>query len=90
MGKSEILAFGAGLLRTGRRGSHRAAADDHFPDTWTRVIEEAHQYDGKTAFSSWLFTIARNLVTLSRENSVVGLRSCQSQPLRRRPKAGDF
>jgi RNA polymerase sigma-70 factor, ECF subfamily len=41
----------------------RAAADDYFQDTWTRVLEKAHQYDGKTAFSSWLFTIARNLVT---------------------------
>src|SRR5205085_7402102 len=43
--------------------SDRAAADDYFQDTWTRVLERANQYDGKTSFSAWLFTIARNLVT---------------------------
>ena len=27
-----------------------------------RVLERGHQYDGKSKFESWLFTIARNLV----------------------------
>jgi RNA polymerase sigma-70 factor (ECF subfamily) len=37
-------------------------AQDFFQETWIRVLERGHQYDGKFKFESWLFTIARNLV----------------------------
>jgi RNA polymerase sigma-70 factor (ECF subfamily) len=37
-------------------------AEDFFQETWIRVLERGHQYDGKYKFESWLFTIARNLV----------------------------
>lgn len=40
----------------------RALAEDLFQETWIRVLERGHQYDGKSKFESWLFTIARNLV----------------------------
>ena len=40
----------------------RTRAEDFFQETWIRVLERGHQYDGKSKFESWLFTIARNLV----------------------------
>lgn len=39
----------------------REAAEDLFQETWLRVLERGNQYDGKHNFSTWLFTIARNL-----------------------------
>jgi RNA polymerase sigma-70 factor, ECF subfamily len=42
--------------------SRRERAEDFFQETWIRVLERGHQYDGKSKFESWLFTIARNLV----------------------------
>lgn len=46
------------LLLTG----NRASAEDFFQETWLRVLERGHQYDGRWKFESWLFTVARNLV----------------------------
>jgi RNA polymerase sigma-70 factor (ECF subfamily) len=40
----------------------REPAEDFFQETWIRVLERGHQYDGKHKFEAWLFTIARNLV----------------------------
>ena len=37
-------------------------AEDFFQETWIRVLERGHQYDGKSKFEGWLFAIARNLV----------------------------
>jgi RNA polymerase sigma-70 factor, ECF subfamily len=37
-------------------------AEDFFQETWIRVLERGHQYNGKFKFEAWLFTIARNLV----------------------------
>src|SRR6185437_6271116 len=42
--------------------SSRERAEDFFQETWIRVLERGHQYDGKHKFEAWLFTIARNLV----------------------------
>jgi RNA polymerase sigma-70 factor (ECF subfamily) len=42
--------------------SHHERAEDFFQETWIRVLERGHQYDGKSKFEAWLFTIARNLV----------------------------
>jgi RNA polymerase sigma-70 factor (ECF subfamily) len=40
---------------------NRETAEDLFQETWLRVLERGSQYDGKHNFSTWLFTIARNL-----------------------------
>jgi RNA polymerase sigma-70 factor, ECF subfamily len=40
---------------------HRDVAEDLFQETWIRVLERGHQYDGKHEFSTWLFAVARNL-----------------------------
>lgn len=37
-------------------------AEDFFQETWIRVLERGSQYDGRHEFTTWLFTIARNLV----------------------------
>lgn len=37
-------------------------AEDFFQETWLRVLERGHQYDGRWKFEAWLFAIARNLV----------------------------
>jgi RNA polymerase sigma-70 factor (ECF subfamily) len=41
--------------------SNRELAEDLFQETWIRVLERGHQYNGKHEFSTWLFTVARNL-----------------------------
>jgi RNA polymerase sigma-70 factor, ECF subfamily len=40
----------------------RERAEDFFQETWVRVLERGHQYEGKFKFETWLFAIARNLV----------------------------
>jgi RNA polymerase sigma-70 factor, ECF subfamily len=42
--------------------SDAARAEDFFQETWIRILERGHQYDGRHKFEAWLFTIARNLV----------------------------
>ena len=41
---------------------HPERAEDFFQETWIRVLERGHQYDGKSKFEAWLFAIARHLV----------------------------
>jgi RNA polymerase sigma-70 factor (ECF subfamily) len=40
---------------------NRATAEDLFQETWLRVLEKGHQYDGRNKFSAWLFSIAHNV-----------------------------
>jgi RNA polymerase sigma-70 factor (ECF subfamily) len=40
----------------------RTRAEDFFQETWIRVLERGHQYDGRSKFEAWLFAIARHLV----------------------------
>jgi RNA polymerase sigma-70 factor (ECF subfamily) len=50
------------LLRYLAHMTHnRASAEDLFQETWIRVLEKGHQYDGKSRFSTWLMTIAHNV-----------------------------
>jgi RNA polymerase sigma-70 factor, ECF subfamily len=39
----------------------RDIVDDLVQETWLRVLERGHSYDGKSRFEPWLFTVARNL-----------------------------
>ena len=41
--------------------ANRELAEDLFQETWIRVLERGHQYDGKHEFSTWLYAVARNL-----------------------------
>jgi RNA polymerase sigma-70 factor (ECF subfamily) len=39
----------------------REDVNDLVQETWLRVLERGHSYDGVSRFEPWLFTIARNL-----------------------------
>ena len=41
---------------------NRETAEDIFQETWMRVLKRGDQFNGKSRFDTWLFTIARNLV----------------------------
>ncbi len=41
---------------------NRNLAEDLFQQTWLRVLERGHQYNGRWKFEGWLFSIARHLV----------------------------
>src|SRR5689334_3689379 len=41
---------------------NREQAEDHFQEVWMRVLTRGTQFNGKSRFETWLFTIARNLV----------------------------
>src|SRR5580692_11000675 len=40
---------------------NRELAEDLFQETWIRVLERGHQYDGTHEFSTWLYAVERNL-----------------------------
>src|SRR5262245_26806893 len=40
---------------------NRELAEDLFQETWIRVLERGHQYDGVHEFITWLYAVARNL-----------------------------
>lgn len=42
---------------------NRELAEDLFQETWMRVMLRGSQFNGSARFDTWLFTIARNLVT---------------------------
>jgi RNA polymerase sigma-70 factor, ECF subfamily len=41
--------------------ANHATAEDLFQETWMRVLEKGHLYDGKSRFVTWLLTIAHNV-----------------------------
>ena len=41
--------------------ARRESVDDWMQETWVRVLDRAAQYDGRSRFETWLFSIARNL-----------------------------
>lgn len=51
---------------------NRELAEDLFQETWIRVMERGHQYNGRQEFSTWLYAVARNLTIdyLRRKNPV--------------------
>lgn len=53
---------------------NRELAEDLFQETWIRVLERGHQYDGKHEFSTWLYAVARNLsIDYLRKKSPISL-----------------
>lgn len=54
--------------------SNREVAEDLFQETWIRVLVRGSQFNGRSRFDTWLFTIARNLVIdLSRKRTMASL-----------------
>jgi RNA polymerase sigma-70 factor (ECF subfamily) len=76
---------------------NRDLAEDLFQETWIRVMERGHQYDGRREFSTWLYAVARNLTIDSlRRKSPVSLDGLMDdedrapfEPVDPRPSAWD-
>lgn len=70
------------MFLTGRR----EIAEDLFQETWIRVLLRGAQFNGKSRFDTWLFTIARNLVIdLSRKKTMASLDEMQDPGEDERP-----
>jgi RNA polymerase sigma-70 factor (ECF subfamily) len=54
--------------------SRREQAEDLLQETWMRVLERAGQFNGRSRFEPWLFSIARNLAIdhLRRGHNLLG------------------
>ena len=53
---------------------NREVSEDLFQEVWIRVLLRGAQFNGKSRFDTWLFTIARNLVIdLSRKRTMASL-----------------
>ena len=53
---------------------NRELAEDLFQETWIRVLDRGHLYDGEHEFSTWLYAVARNLtIDYLRKKSPVSL-----------------
>lgn len=68
-----VLQYQPRLLRYLQHLSgSRDTARDLFQETWVRVLERGHQYDGRSPFGTWLYTLARNLTIdhLRRKNPI--------------------
>jgi len=58
------------LFLTGRRDR----IEDLVQETWVRVLARAAQYEGRSKFEAWLFSIARNLaIDGSRQKRILSL-----------------
>jgi len=74
---------------------NRDLAEDLFQETWIRVLERGHQYDGEHEFSTWLYAVARNLtIDYLRKKSPLSLDGLMEdeehaplEPVDRRPMA---
>ena len=77
---------------------NRELAEDLFQETWIRVLERGHQYDGKHEFSTWLYAVARNLtIDYLRKKSPLSLdglmedeEHARSEPTDPRPAAWEI
>ncbi len=53
---------------------NRDTAEDLFQEVWMRVLVHGSQFNGRSRFETWLFTIARNLVIdQSRKRTMISL-----------------
>ena len=57
---------------------NREMAEDIFQETWMRVLNRGDQFNGRSRFDTWLFTIARNLVIdVRRKRTMASLEAMQ-------------
>ncbi len=62
--------------------ARRELAEDWAQETWVRVLDRASQYDGRSRFEAWLFSIARNLaIDDLRRRQNVSLEAANVEPV---------
>jgi RNA polymerase sigma-70 factor (ECF subfamily) len=62
--------------------ARREFVEDWAQETWVRVLDRASQYDGRSRFEPWLFSIARNLaIDDLRRRQNISLKSANAEPL---------
>ncbi|HEY1240875.1 MAG TPA: sigma-70 family RNA polymerase sigma factor [Bryobacteraceae bacterium] len=67
---------------------NREMAEDLFQETWIRVLDRGHQYDGRSKFEAWLFSIARHLVIdVSRKRAFESIDSLTVEPAAAEPSS---
>jgi RNA polymerase sigma-70 factor (ECF subfamily) len=62
--------------------ARRDLVEDWAQETWVRLLDRASQYDGRSRFEPWLFSIARNLaIDDLRRRQTLGLEAARPEPL---------
>ena len=62
--------------------ARRECVEDWAQETWVRVLDRGRQYDGRSRFETWLFSIARNLaIDDLRRRQNVSLEEARNEPL---------
>jgi RNA polymerase sigma-70 factor (ECF subfamily) len=62
--------------------ARREFVEDWAQETWVRSLDRASQYDGRSRFEAWLFSIARNLaIDDLRRRQGVSLEAANSEPV---------
>lgn len=75
-----------------RYTGNRSRAEDVLQETWLKVVRSAREYEPKAKFTTWLYTIARNLCvdsarkesyrqTASLEAPAMGAEGAEGRPL---------
>ena len=60
----------------------RSGVDDLTQEVWLRVLRHAHRFDGRSRFTTWLFTVTRN-------TCIDHLRRLNRRPVRPATESGD-
>jgi RNA polymerase sigma-70 factor, ECF subfamily len=62
--------------------ARRELAEDWAQETWVRVLDRASQYDNRSRFEAWLFSIARNVaIDDLRRRQNISLEASREEPL---------
>lgn len=60
--------------------ANQELAGDLFQETWVRVLERGEQFNGRSRFEPWLFSIARNLtIDHFRKQKATPLEACDAK-----------
>ncbi len=65
-----------------RYTGHRQRAEDLLQETWLKVVRSAAEYQPKAAFTTWVYTIARNLCVDSARKESYRQADSLDQPVR--------
>ncbi len=68
----------------------REGVDDFVQETWLRVLERGHSYDGRSRFEPWLFRVARNVaIDAMRKRPMLSLDASEDSAFRSTPASSE-